>query len=228
MKLYTLYSDSHKILFDEWFRPSIKATNPDLQLICKISEQFCSSGNYMEKGWKETMIEKDNYIIQSLEDAQPNEIIIHADADVQFFKNIKQNLNLKIFDTVDIVCQADAPNAACFEFMIMKNTENLKQLFKNIVEIVKEANDQSMHHINDQRILNSIHRSFGIKMGLLDYRYFSNWMTHDINVSKSLFSDFEAVDSNNIPSNLILHHANYVVGVQTKIDLMNKIKSYQK
>jgi hypothetical protein len=110
----------------------------------------------------------------------------------------------------------------------MKNTKNLKQMFKNIVEIIKQADDQSMHHINDQRVLNAIHKSFGINMGLLNYRYFSNWMTHNLNVSKSLFSDFEPVDSNNIPSNLILHHANYVVGVQTKIDLMNKIKSYQK
>ncbi len=228
MKIYTLYSESHKILFDEWFLPSLKATNPDLRLISKISNQFCLSGNYMERGWKETMIEKDNYIIQSLEDSQPNEIIIHADVDVQFFKNIRENLDLKIFDMLDIVCQADGPNAACFGFMIMKNTENLKQMFRDIVKNVEQANDQTIHHINDQRILNSIHRSFDIKMKLLDYHYFSNWMTQNITWSKSLFPDFEAMDANNIPSNLILHHANYVVGVQTKIDLMNKIKSYQK
>jgi hypothetical protein len=228
MKLYTLYSDSHKVLFDEWFYPSFKSTNSDLLLIHKLSEQFCSSGNYMDAGWKETMIEKDNFIIQSLEDAQLNEIIIHTDVDIQFFKNITKNLDFNIFDTYDIICQADAPNAACFGFMIMKNTEKLKQMFKEIVKIVKQANDQSMHHVNDQRVLNSIHRSFDVKLGLLDYRYFSNWMTHNLDISKSLFSDFQAVDSNNIPSNLVLHHANYVVGVQTKIDLMNKIKKYQK
>ena len=166
MKIYTLYSDSHKILFDEWFRPSIKATNSDLQLICKISEQFCSSGNYMEKGWKETMIEKDNYIIQSLEDAKPNEIIIHTDVDVQFFKNIKENLDLSIFDTFDIVCQADAPNAACFGFMIMKNTKNLKQMFKNIVEIINFISDNLPH----QKIL----ELESVKSYIEDYNYYTS------------------------------------------------------
>ena len=57
----------------------------------------------MESGWKETMIEKDEFIIQSLENAKPNEIIIHSDIDIQFFKNINENFNFSIFDNYDIL-----------------------------------------------------------------------------------------------------------------------------
>jgi len=228
LKIYTLYSNSHKILFDNFFLPSLQSSNSDLELICKISEQFCSTGNYMESGWKETMIEKDEFIIQSLENAKPNEIIIHSDIDIQFFKNINENFNFSIFDNYDILCQADGPNTGCFGFMMMKNTENLKNMFKNILHIIKMQNDDTIQQLNDQSVLNQIYKKFNVNLGLLDYRFFSNWMTYNLNNSKFLFPDFNSVDSSNIPSNLILHHANYVIGVQTKIDLMNKIKGYQK
>jgi hypothetical protein len=208
--------------------PSLQSSNSDLELICKISEQFCSTGNYMESGWKETMIEKDEFIIQSLENAKPNEIIIHSDIDIQFFKNINENFNFSIFDNYDILCQADGPNTGCFGFMMMKNTENLKNMFKNILHIIKMQNDDTIQQLNDQSVLNQIYKQFNVNLGLLDYRFFSNWMTYNLNNSKFLFPDFNSVDSSNIPSNLILHHANYVIGVQTKIDLMNKIKGYQK
>lgn len=227
MKIYTLYSQSHKELFNDWFYPSLKQTNSDLRLIHKMSEQFCSSGNYMEVGWKETMVEKDNYIIQSLNEAKKDEILIHSDVDVQFFKNIKENLKFNIFDEFDILCQADSPNTACFGFMIMKNSDNLKNMFQNIVEIIKQTNNQSVHYVNDQSVMNKIHNHFNIKIKLLDYRYFSNWMTNNLQISKSLYENFNPRDQNNIPSDLILHHANYVIGVQTKIDLMQKVKNYQ-
>lgn len=227
MKIYTLYSESHKVLFDDWFYPSLTQTNPDLTLITKVSDQFCSSGNYMEKGWKETMVEKDNYIIQSLEESNIGDIIIHSDVDVQFFKNIKQNINLDIFDHIDIACQSDGPSYACFGFMIMKNTIKLQNMFKQILKIINDQNDNSIDHINDQRLMNEIYPQYDINLGLLNYKYFSNWMTQNLLNSKMIYNDFNPVDQENIPSNLILHHANYVIGVQAKIDLMKKIKKYQ-
>lgn len=227
MKIYTLYSESHKILFDEWFYPSLVQTNPDLTLITKKSEQFCSSGNYMEKGWKETMIEKDNYIIQSLEESKIGDIIIHSDVDIQFFKNIKENLNLDIFNHIDIACQADGPSYACFGFMIMKNSLKLQNMFKNIVKIITDQTDQSIDHVNDQRLMNEIYPNHDIKLGLLNYKYFSSWMTQNFSNNQIIFNNFNPVDQENIPSDLILHHANYVIGVEAKINLMKRIKKYQ-
>ena len=214
MKLYTLYSKSHVDIFEKWFLPSLKLTNPNIDLRCNIYDQVCPSGNFMETGWKETMIIKNELIVNSLNETEEGEIIIHSDIDIQFFKDIKKNLNLSLFIDNDIICQEDAPSVFCYGFMIIKNNIKTKNMFKHILETVK----QTKH--TDQELLNKLYKQFNVSVLAYDNSYFSIWMKNGCKV-------WNGEEVPNIPNNLILHHANWTVGVENKIKLLNMVKKFQ-
>jgi len=222
MKIYTLYSESHKILFENWFEKSLKETNKNYELETLVTPQVCKSGNYMDDGWLETMIHKNEFIVNSLNNSKNNEIILHCDVDVQFFKDIESNLNKSLFDTCDIFCQADGPYSACYGVMFLKNTENVKNLFNEILNIIKTVDKNNISNDNDQNIFNKIYHQFGVKVGLLDHRYYSVWR----DTGGYVWEPRHGLKTQ-IPSDLILHHANYTVGIKNKIELMSLIKNNQ-
>lgn len=220
MKIYTLHSDSHEVLFNEWFKPSLEITNPNSTLFKLKTPQVCKSGNYMDVGWVETMIHKNEFIINSLNESEENEIIMHCDVDIQFFKNIDESLNKSLFDTYDILCQADTPHTACYGVMFIKNNTKTKNIFNNILNLVKDTTNP--HVDNDQNIFNRIYRNFDIKLGLLGHEYYSIWR----DTGGYVWEPNMGI-KNQIPKDLVLHHANYTVGVDNKILLMKQVKDSQ-
>ena len=88
MKVYIFYTDSHKILLDDFFLPSIKDEyNAELD-ITKF-EQKCPSGRLNSNGWIETMYFKIDTILKGINENinKQNNIFIHSDIDIQFFGN---------------------------------------------------------------------------------------------------------------------------------------------
>ena len=77
MKIFTFYSDSHKHLLDLFLKSFFK--NCNLDLIVKKIDQKCS-GDYHSNGWKEAMISKIQYIIDSLNQCNEGEIMVHSDS----------------------------------------------------------------------------------------------------------------------------------------------------
>ena len=86
MKIFTFYSDSHKHLLDLFLKSFFKNCNLDLTI--KKIEQKCS-GDYHSNGWKESMVSKIQYIIDSLNQCNEGEIMIHSDCDVLICSNIE-------------------------------------------------------------------------------------------------------------------------------------------
>jgi len=220
MKLYTLYSESHKPFFDNWFKPSLKKFNPELQLTVLSTPQSCKTGSYMDDGWLDTMIHKNEFIIHSLNQEKNNELIFHSDVDVQFFKNIQTNLDLNIFNEYDILCQADSPKVASYGVMFIKNNEKVKELFNTVLNLTKQS--KNIQYYNDQNIFNMIHDRFNVKVKLLDYSYYSIWRATQGTVWTP-----NMILKNTIPNNLILHHSNYTTGIINKLQLMNLVKESQ-
>ena len=114
----------------------------------------------------------------------------------------------------DILAQADGPNQICCGFMIIKSNEKNKIIFKEIINLIKDKKYE-----NDQIALNAIHPHFGLNVALLNYKYYSIWMS-ERNV-------WDGKNISNIPNDLILHHANYTVGINNKIKLLNMVKNAQ-
>ena len=223
MKLYTTYSESHAKIFEQWFVPSLKSTNPNIDLRYYVYEQVCPSARFMSNGWKQTMIIKNELIVYSLDKAEEGEIIIQSDADVQFFKDIEKNLDLDLFIDNDIVCQKDGDGSCgepfCYGFMLIKNNSKTRAMFNYILEVMKTIEDHP-RAITDQQLLNKIYKEFDVSIFGYDPSYFSICMSNHCRV----WNGEELV---NIPDNLILHHANWTVGVDNKIKLFDMVKRYQ-
>ena len=214
MKIYTFYTPSHEVFLNEWFIPSLKNTNQDFELVVRKFDQKCSTGNFMDEGWNDTMSDKIDYILYSIDDTPEGEYFIHADCDIQFFKDIKQNLQTVHYEMFDISAQSDMGSACC-GFMIIRSNTKTKKLFQDIKTLIKKK-----IFPNDQIALNAIYKNYDVSLSLLGYQYFSVWMSNGGKV-------WHGEELSDIPDNLILHHANFSVGIQDKINLMNIVKNVQ-
>ena len=108
MRLYSFYTDSHAILKDNWFLPSLKETNKDLEIIIKYYDQECPSAEYLKAGWNQTMFRKVEMILEAIEDNWGS-IFIYADIDIQFFGSIKEVIEREM-EGYDMVVQKDRPD----------------------------------------------------------------------------------------------------------------------
>jgi len=207
MKLYTFYTESHKLFLDNYFLPSFQKTNKNISIEIKKFDQYCKSGEYEKDGWYDMMLKKINYILYSIEQTW-GDYFIHADCDIQFFDSM-DDLKTNIED-YDILAQDDG-DTICNGFFVCKSNENTKKLFTEVKKLMNIK-------YNDQITLNKIKDKY-IKYKLLDQRYYSIYRytnkkvwTPDINLSNLKLD------------NIIMHHANWTVGIKNKIKLLDKIK----
>jgi hypothetical protein len=215
MKTYTFYTDSHEILLKNWFIPSFQRYNNIDDLVVKKFEQKSSTGNFMDKGWNETMLDKVYYIIHSIDETSNGNYFVHADCDIQFFKKIEESVEKYLQNDFDIIAQADGASEVCCGFMIIRSGDKVKNLFKDIIDHVKDGKFG-----NDQIALNALWKKYDIKIQLLPKEFYSIWMTNGKRV-------WDKTAVNGIPQNLVMHHANFTIGVENKIKLLEIVKRSQ-
>jgi len=92
LKVYTIYSDSHRILFEEYFVPSLK--NTDLELHAYKTKQF-GSGEFGTHNFAKAVLDKINIIIRAVEE-NDGDIFIYSDVDIIFFKKISYDLRKRM------------------------------------------------------------------------------------------------------------------------------------
>ncbi len=213
IKLYSFYTSSHKILKDKWFGPTIK---DDFEVIIDCYKQDCPSGVYMTAGWKKSMGRKVNLILRAIEENW-GKIFIYSDIDIQFFRSMKRHI-LKAMKGNDMVFQRDRPSGTvCAGFIVCRANEKTLRLFKAIRQYMID-ND-----LSDQKTLNHLLRKTDlftdIKWAHLPETFFAaatllhekpNWYP-----GKVL----------KIPRDIILHHANWVGGVQRKIAQLSYVRA---
>lgn len=199
-RLMTFYSDSHKILYEQYFKPSVEYFN-EYELVSYQAEQF-GSGSFMEKGWKESMGKKIDFIIDMINDCW-GDYFVFADADVIFFRKTVDYLLNQVKD-VDAAFQEDA-NKMCAGFFIMKCNESTLRFMttvKDLYGIYPEDQTAMQHHVSM------------IKHRLLPKDIFN--ISH-INGNKVWDCDY----SLKIPSSIRVFHGNWTIGIDNKIRIMN-------
>jgi hypothetical protein len=209
LKVYTFYTDSHKKLLEEYFIPTFNETNSDLSLEVKKFEQKCSSGNYMSSGWYQIMMNKVDYILSSIDESW-GKVFIHADCDIVFFGSIKEDI-LQQMEEKDIAAQNDG-NEICCGFFACKANEKTKSLFE---QVKKEMNEK----FNDQQATNKLVKKY-VSYKYLNERYYSIYR----NTNKKVWEKGVNINEKEIPKEMLVYHANWTVGVENKIELMNKVK----
>lgn len=202
MKIYTILSDSHQFLFDQFFLPSLNKHEPEAELIVKHQEQICQTAHYYDNGWKESMEQKiDTYI----EAVQTNDsFFIWSDVDIEFYDSFI-NECIKELGDHEIAFQEGVGKEYCAGFFICKINENTRKFFNFL------KNNYSQYSC-DQQAINA-------NINMVNAKFLSH---------KFLNISFQHRQWSGQPVSLkqtpLMFHANYTVGLQHKIMLLSKIK----
>jgi hypothetical protein len=214
MKLYTFYTDSHKDLLYKYFLPSLYEQE-NAEVIIRKFPQECPSAEYGKDGWFKTMLKKVEYHIQSCQENY-GKTFIYSDCDVQFLKPFVATLIDELGD-YDIACQNDVypymnRNTYCAGFFICKASDTSLAFFEKILYDML-ARGESRHY-NDQVALNE-------NLSMLKHKILSNRFYTIAQTTHSLWTENYNIK---IPSDIIVHHANWTHGVSNKIKLLNFIR----
>ena len=199
MKLYTIFSPSHKEIYEDFF---LKTIPNEFEIITTEIEQDCPTGEFYQEGWDRTCFLKVELFIKACEENMGNHFVF-SDVDIQFFGNVKEVLLQEIGD-YDIACQNDTGPYYCSGFFICMANERTLNLFREMKKnYVKE----------DQTTLNNnIHL---VKSKFLSHRFFT--------VGHSIGRPWTG-QAFQMPADLLVHHANYTVGVPNKILLLKTVR----
>lgn len=206
MKLYSTFSPSHKILYEQFFLKTVPK-NFDL-CITEEPNQICKSGIYYSQGWTYATKKKIDLFVKACEEniGQP---FFYCDVDVQFFDPDLKNVLLDQLEDYDIACQDDILNYNSGVFICNANECTLN-MFKQMQIHYNYIDD-------DQKTLNKyIHMCKAKKLCqrfyTIGFRYagtYDSWTKFDFSV----------------PKDMVMHHANWVMGIENKITILNDVRS---
>lgn len=177
LKVYTIYTDSHEVLFREFFLPSLVNTDLELHSIKMVQK---GSGDFMNDGWRNTMLTKVRAIIKTIKD-DCNDIFIFSDVDIIFFKNISDDL-LSRMEGKDILFQFQ-PNMLhnaemnCGFFVCRANDRTLN-LWQECEKRLSENISSGTRLMHEQDYINQIIKENPsiIKFGILPIDKYSFYL----------------------------------------------------
>ena len=160
------------------------------------------------------MLEKVKWIIENI-DINNESYLVFSDCDVQFFKNIDIDLS-----DYDILFQNDyMHDAYCAGFFIMKQNNKTMDFFT----LVRDTFLSMMNgRVDDQSIVNML-----LKKGVKDLKY--GFLPSGQYWTVAYATNGRAWTGEDIscPDSLVAHHANWTIGVNNKMDLLQLVKSKQ-
>jgi hypothetical protein len=206
MKLYALYTPSHKVLKDTFFLPSIQ---DDFDIILEFCEQTCQSAKFMSEGWTQTTMRKVDLIIRAIKENW-GEIFIFSDVDIQFFCPI-QNTILMLMHAKDMIIQKNSPNGVlCSGFFVCRGNEKTLQLWKDVKKTMEKSGSRS-----DQNSLNHCIKRHGKKN---PYNIAWDYLPDTFFGGGTLTGrEWCPGVSLPIPHDIMMHHANWTKGIKNKI-----------
>jgi hypothetical protein len=211
MKVITFYSDSHSTIYNDYFLESFNKYLSHHKLISKKIEQISATGEYESPGFDKVMLEKINLIIENI-DLSDDEPFVYADCDVQFFGDLEFE-----FGDNDILFQNDYfPNNHCAGFFIAKQNQKVLEFFQTVKERFIKLMDGKIH---DQTVIYYLFLEGydGIKKDMLPNDKY--WTVAFSTGGKPW--DGQIIK---VPNSLIVHHANFTVGIKNKLLLLEEVK----
>ena len=200
MKLYTIYTDSHKNLYENYF---LKTIPNEFEIISTKVDQECATGEFYSDGWGKTCYRKVELFYKACLENMGG-LFVYSDVDIQFFGKIKDTLIQELGD-YDIACQNDTAHYYCSGFFICRANERTLNLFSEMLK---------RYRLEDQTTLNdNIH--------LVNSKFLSNKF---FTIGHILYNTWKGQDFNlNFP--ILLHHSNWVEGINNKIKLMDVVRT---
>jgi hypothetical protein len=211
--LLTYHTESHKCLYDEFFKPSFnKHLSKDFTLVSINGDQKCTSAIYYEDGWFNTVFEKIKFVNNFLNNTD-KDFFVFSDVDIIFLDNIK-DIILNELENCDMVFQRATSvrqDSICSGFYAMKVNDKNKIFFNDLLESY-DMNFGDQYNINS--LLDSGKYNFKI-FGPEFYNLMELWESTD----ETIWDGGEIPIPNH---KVILFHANYTKGVENKKTLLRK------
>lgn len=207
-RIHTISSKSHDV-FLPWIN-TIKDVYPDIDVNITYIDQVCESGIFRTDGWYEATLSKLKAIEKML-DPIDGSVFVYSDTDVQFFRPFHDTIN-KLLITNDIVFQNDYRGKQCTGFFACKRTPIIEYLFSIAIWVLKnrvnnpEGDQMAMHTALKKLPL--------LKHSMLPTEFFT------YGYYKQQWTGEEFI----IPNNIVMHHANWTVGISNKLDMLQYVR----
>jgi hypothetical protein len=220
--MITFYTPSHISLYNKYFLPSFNQSKLSkyYQLHTAKFPQECDQASYMTSGWNSTMMRKVDLILETIK-AHYDEIFVYADVDIQFFKGFNATTFLKDYDIVFQRNQSKNKRV-CAGFFIAKANEAVYNLWQSVKEQMmanpKLDDQEPLNRALRDRNLRNPNLNLNIKWGLLPNSFFNPALYTG---AVRWVPGMELV----LPAKIILHHANWTVGLENKIQQLDYVQS---
>lgn len=207
MKLLTCYTPSHKVFLNQ-FMDSLDQTN--LDVVIRMHEQECPTGEFASDGWNRTTQRKFEFLLEEMANATHEDIMIFSDIDIQFFQPPQLFAERALVGS-DIVFQNDYYGHACTGFFYFRNNEKVREFILKAIEEIPKWRD-------DQEAVNKmiVNQGYDIQYALLPKEFFTYG---------SFYNHWEGQDDFPLPKNMVMHHANWVKGIESKIKLLRVVRN---
>jgi hypothetical protein len=199
MKLYTIYTESHRHMYENYF---LKTLPDEFEVVSLEIPQECSTGEYYAEGWDKTCYRKVELFEKACEENMGG-VFAFSDVDIQFFGKIKEAMLAELGDH-DIACQNDTAGYHCSGFFICRANERTLKMFREM----KKNYDRE-----DQTTLNN-HIGM-VRSKFLSHRFFT--IGHLLNTAWT-GQEFD------LKYEILMHHSNWVAGVENKARLMDIVR----
>lgn len=210
IKMYTICSESHTVLRNNYFLPSIK---DNFDIVLRTADQLCKTASYLEEGWNTFMVKKVEFIIDAIKENW-NKIFVYSDVDIQFFKSFEGEIENLILNKDIVIQKNDHFGNYCAGFFICKGNDSTLKLWSEIKnKMLKNPN------LDDQIPLNDLlkYNIFKVKHASLPNEFFQPGL--------DVLRRWQPSNEINVPKDIIMHHACYTVGLDNKIAQLEYVKS---
>jgi hypothetical protein len=208
LKIYALVTKSHEPMLNDWF---LKTMPADCRPI--INFMHAEPAEFRKGQWHKIFAQKIEMILETL---GSNDIIVVSDVDIQFFKPIAEDIRSRMQDK-DILFQnnlcgrSTAVVGLCAGFIALRCSDAVRPFFEKALQDVNDLNDP---RIDDQVVYAGILKYFpNLRFGLLPDNY---WTRAELWVPDN---DLKP------PSDIVIHHANWVLGIEHKLEQLKRVRS---
>lgn len=221
MNLYTVFTESHRGFFENYFFKTLPF-EPRLELKVLFRPQI-GNGEYLNKGWNDTMAYKVDCFIQAAYEVKNGEYFMFSDPDIQFFAPFYDDL-MSHLDGYDAVFQDDSFGGINTGFFVMKSTPNTRAFLNTVKSNLKKFNCEQhcfnslVQHFKDLPKIEFKWKKLPIKY----WTYGHKCIQPDPTVEK--YTSWDGETDFDIPENILIHHANWTKNFNNKTKLLDLVR----
>ena len=199
--LYCLFTPSHRVLKEQYFEPSLPS---DVELHAR----FCGiegAGVFHDPSWRQAITCKVEFILEVIEH-HPGEAFAFSDVDVQFFGSFREWFHRSLIGH-DLAFQIDAPGPAlCTGFFFCRANEATRTFWQRVLQQVRATDGRDDDQASAQRFVWQIP---GLRHACLPPIFCGGGT-----ITGRCWNPGDRLQ---LPQGLLMHHANFTVGVPNKI-----------